>query len=140
MKNLKLILNTIEFRHNFTLSENASVTIKFSKGGVSDNKSNGTYILDILQEKNYKSSILEKKEVHNEIELLNNSKIEIKTFIKDHPLIAEQFNTHKHLKFEYDPSNSSKIIDFEVKPNLVKSCFLEITILNSKEKIVLNGE
>ena len=91
-----------------------------------------------FQDKNFKSSLLDNREVNEDFEVLKNVKIETKTFIKDYFLTAETFNRHKVIKFEYDSSDS--LIDFEVKPSLDKSCFVEIAIISTKEKIVLIGE
>ena len=140
MKNIKLQINQIEFRRHFTITDDISLTIKISKGGVSDNETRGTFILDLFRDKNYNNCLIDKKEIKDEIELLKNAKIETKTFIQDYILTAEKFNLSKHLKFEYDKADSSKTIDFEVKPNLDKICFIEMTMKTSKETIVINGE
>ena len=140
MKNLKILLTKIEFRHIFNLTEDSSMAITFSKGGVGENSVKGKFILELLQDKNYKNTLLDKKEINDEIELLKNSKIETKCFSKDLSLVKDSFNMQKIIKFEYDYDDLSKLIDFEVKPNIDKTCFVEISIKNSKETIILTGE
>ncbi len=139
MKNLKLHMNKLEIRHHFNLPENASMTIKFSKGE-SDNNSRERFIIEYLEENIYRNNLLDINEVAFELQYIRNSNVEIRTIIEDLPINAEMFNRLKLLKFESEGTNSSNLVEFEVKPKIDQSCIVEVLLKTSKETIILNGE
>ena len=138
MKNMKLFLNKIEFRQHFTLSDNAFLTIKFTKNVDCEIKIRLNNVVEMLQDKNYKSSLIDKREVTDLIESIKNIKNDTKIFLKDHPIDCLTFNRQKALKFEYDSTDS--FINFEVVPKLDKSCIVEMSIVSRIETIALTGE
>lgn len=131
-------MNKLEIRHHFTLADNALMTIKFSKGESQNFRDK--FILEYLEENLYENSLLENKEVADELLFLKNSNIETRTLIDDLQINAEMFNRLKLLKFESENSSSPKLVEFEVKPRIDQTCIVEVIFKTSKDTIVLTGE
>jgi len=132
-------MNKLEIRHHFTLPENASMTIKFSKGE-SENNARERFIIEYLEENMYRNNLLDINEVDFELQYIKNSNVEMRTLIEDLPINAEMFNRLKLLKFESENTNSSNLVEFEVKPKIDQFCIVEVSFRTSKDTIVLIGE
>jgi hypothetical protein len=115
------------------------MTIKFSKGE-SENNARERFIIEYLEENMYRNNLLDINEVDFELQYIKNSNVEMRTLIEDLPINAEMFNRLKLLKFESENTNSSNLVEFEVKPKIDQFCIVEVSFRTSKDTIVLIGE
>jgi len=144
VKSLKIIIDKLEFRKNFSLNENKSLQIKMSKTSIIPGANRlAKSMLESLDESEtygYKNSLIFNDDLMDDINILKNMKSDFKILPKEYDIDASKFNTsQKIIKFSDSLEIQNKLLEIDAKPAVDKMFNIEISFNGKQSTLKLNS-